>query len=279
MTTPPIVPPTVPTSGELAIKSSNDVLRFVPAKYKRPAQHPVLDALLEALTEIAIAWQDVGSKAADQSDVATATDQYLNGLADDRGFHRAIAEDNNPFRDRVEEVPRAVDAVSIRAAADAILAPFTAVKTKLFDSILDRLFITDGTASFHSFIADSPQYPDRLYPDDAALNGGAVRAQSDPGAARAFTDRSGRFFVLRVPDISQIDSDHMFVLDTSDPSPGVIDPSIRSFIGDETQSDPASYAAYGTATALQIFQRVADAVQAIVGHGFRWELTVDPTLT
>ncbi len=280
MSSPPIVPPIIPVSGELAVKDSSDIQALLPGKIRESPAKPLLDNLIEALAEIALAWQDAGSDAAAQSDVATSTDQYLDGLASDRSLHRAGEEDNAPFRARVVAVPALVDAVSVRATADAILARYTTKTTKLFDSILDRLYITDGTASWHSFIGDSPQYPDRLYPDDADLNGGVVRPASDPGCARVFPDHVGREFVLRVPDISGLDEDHMFVFDqnTFNPGAGEIDPTMRAFIGDGSQDDPASFVALGPQSALDVYQSIADNVERIIGAGFRWELLVDPAL-
>jgi hypothetical protein len=245
----------------------------------------VLDALVEALTEIALAWEDAGSIAAAEADIPTATDQFLTGLADDRDLHRAEGEANVPLRERILTGTGATDNLSILAAVGAILERFTAKKAHLFDSILDRWYVSDPQeyATYHSFIGRTPRYLDRLYPSDAALNDGVVRPQSEPGGSYAFGDRVGRAFVLRVPDISPIDTVHAFCFDQALSGPGYgatpYGLGLRMFIGDGTQSHAASFISSGNRSARAVYQAIADKVNTLCGHGVRWMLVVDPKLT
>lgn len=277
----PFVEPIAPAVGALPIYDSDDVREVVPADYKRD-EAPILDALIETVTEIALAWEDASSVAAAQSDMATASAHFLDGQGDDRDIHRAENEDQEAFRDRAITVPNAIDRIAILDAVNAILAPFTSVKAHLFDSILDRWFVTDGTAVYHSFVGASPRYLDRLYPSDAALNGGESRPLSEPGGAYAFSDRVGRHFVLRVPDISPIESVHAFVYTDLLQGPGFGAPPYRTghrlFVGDGTQSVAAAFVSRGNSSALAVYQAIADKVNALEGHSTRWTLVVDPKL-
>ena len=81
-----------------------------------------------------------------------------------------------------------VTPTAILAAANTILALYTAVRAQYAESVLDRWFVHDGTAGWHSFVGAQPQYLARLYPADAAANGGFVRPSSEIGGAWAFAD-------------------------------------------------------------------------------------------
>jgi hypothetical protein len=98
-----------------------------------------------------------------------------------------------------------VTPASIVAAANAILAPVTSVQAQYFESVLDRLYLTDGTLPWHSFVGTvSPTYFDRLYRDDAGVNGTQV-PNREPGGGWVFGDEIGRYFVLRVPVVGDTD--------------------------------------------------------------------------
>jgi hypothetical protein len=294
----PSIEPRAPAHGALPIYAPADVWELVPATYKESQKKPVLDAFVEALTEIALGWEDAGTEACAESDVASASGAFLDGLADDRDIFRQPDETDGPLRARTLVAAEPVDRLSTVAAVNAILLPFTEGKAHIFDSVLDRWFITDGTARFHSLIGCTPFYPDRLYPCDAVANGGAVRLQSEPGgtyAGQNFRDMVGRGFVLRVPDISSIDKVHAYVFDASthpaddgtvegaDAADTPYDPRHRMFVGTELSWDSGnagrSFLSRGNRTALSVYQTIADKVNALCGHGVRWALIVDPKLT
>ena len=54
-------------------------------------------------------------------------------------------------------------------------------------------------------IGARPHVRERLYPGGTAVNG-LARWQSAPGGAWVFADSLGRYFVLRVPDLSALDT-------------------------------------------------------------------------
>lgn len=277
----PFFEPIAPDTGALPVYDSGDVSELVPAPYRKDeGEAPILGALIEALTEIAIAWEDAGSASVAQSSIATASGVFLDGLAEDCELHRAQDEEQEAFRERTLEVPDTIDRRAILEAANAILAPLTTVQAHIFDSILDRWFVTDGTASFHSFIGANPQYFDRLYPQDAATNG-ASRPLSEPGGAYAFADRIGRQFVLRVPNVASVETVHAYCFDESLSGPGFeavpYPVEHRLFVGDGTQSAAAMFVSRGS-TALSIYQAIVDNVNALCGHGVRWALVVDSKL-
>jgi hypothetical protein len=89
-------------------------------------------------------------------------------------------------------------------------------------------------------------------------------------------------FILRVPDISPVETVHAYCFDDSISGPGfeaVLYPTgHRLFVGDGTQSVAAMFASKGS-TALSIYRAIADKVNALCGHGVRWALVVDPELT
>lgn len=281
MATPPILEPIAPRSGELPIYSSDDVQKLLPAPYKNSPKKPVLDAHLEALTEIALAWEDAATDAAAESDTATADDQYLDGQGEDHTVHRAADESNDDYRARMVATPKLVTVAAILEAVNSILAPLTTVQAELFDSILDRLFITDGTLRWHSFIGANPQYFARLYPDDHVANGERVRPQSRPGGAWVGGDHVGRMLVLRVPNLGGLANHHAFVFSSSavDAATSIaIDPKKRMFVGNGSQSTAASFVADTSITAQGVYQAIVDKINGVLGQSIRWKLVVDPHL-
>ena len=176
------------------IQSSDDLRAFIPGHIRRPVgESPVLDDGLEALTAICEEWQDETELAVMQSDLGQSTDQYLQGQAEDRGSFKQDADTNTSLRNRVITAPKCVDRLSIVAAVNAVLAPYTSVSCRVFESIRDRLYIGDGTNSWHSYIGARPTYPSRYYDS---------RPSSQPPGAWVFGDEVGRFLVILIPVVS-----------------------------------------------------------------------------
>jgi hypothetical protein len=206
---------TQPGQGDAVVTGTQDVLAVAPGfvQQAQGAPAPVRDALVAALDGVHERYQELTGYAAAQCDVLRATDQYLVGLAEDRGYFQQPGEAQEPFRSRVLGVPSQVTPAAIVAAVNAILAPLTSVQCQYLESVLDRVYLTDGTATFHSFFNGlagaapgdtSPQYPDRFYRDDALSGGLNTQAvpNRDPGGAWSFSDEIGRYFVLRVPVVA-----------------------------------------------------------------------------
>lgn len=283
MADPVLTYPTVPGAGEVYVKDVDDVKRILPAEWKEKDDAPVRDAFLAALTAIMQELQVKGGYAAAQSDILRATDRYLSGLAEDRGFTKAPGEATEAFRARILQIPDLVTFDAIVAAVNAILAPFTPILCRAFDSVQDRWFVTDGTAAFHSYVGKNvaPYYPDRLYQDHAvAVNGGVFIPQSQPTGAWCFGDTVGRYFVIVVPDISPRDSSLQFCYDGTGPH------TDAAYIADgsntasqESSGTDATFVFTQLQTALAVYQSIVNTVERISGQGIRWQLYADPSLT
>lgn len=303
--------PAIPAAGDVPVSSSADVLAALPPEIAAPLVAPVRDVLVNAMTAIQLRHQELAGYAAAQADPTRATDTYLGGLADDRGAYQQPNEGNEPLRARVLASPDMVTPTVILAAVNAVLAPVTTVQAQYFESVCDRLFITDGTIpNVHSFIGAGPQYQDRLYPDDTAINGGVVRPQSSPGKAWTFSDTVGRFLVVRIPDLGSIDSNINLVYtgtllsgtDTAVPElggatpssftgtllPGQVSPTQGGqglYIADgsntsgaEADGSVATFLFWNTTDALSTYQACANAIERVRGHSIRVMLVVDNTL-
>lgn len=272
MADPHLTYPTVPGSGEVYVKGLSDVAKLYPKEWKQEADAPVRDAigtgLTVALQELQVA---VGYSAA-QSDPLRATDRYLLGLAEDRGFVPAPNEAQEAFRARISDTPGLVTYDAILALVTDLLAPYTPIAPRLFDSVEDRYFVTDGAGAYHSFVGAPPDYPDRLYPQHAAVNDGVTLTQSHPPGAWVFGDCVGRYFVVIVPDFSPRD----VALSLPYAGTGFSD---SFFVGDGTGSSVSSYVLTEFQTALTVYQSIVNAVERLSGQGIRWQLFADPNLT
>ena len=262
----------LPSGGDLPVASAADVLAVHGIEQRSAPAAPVRDALVEAETAMFLAYQERADYAAAQSDPMRATGVYLAGHASDRGIYRQEGEDDEELRGRVFTVPEVVSPQAILGAANAILAPYTDKEAKLFESVVDRLFLGDGTATFHAFLTDGtvdvdPQYQDRRYD---------LRPGIGAGGGWVFGDHDGRYFILRVPDISGVtDALGYAYSGAQDP-----DDSAGLFMGDGSDPDGSSsvFLYQGLSDALNVYQAIVNTVERIRGHGVRWMLIVDPKL-
>ncbi len=272
MSDPHITYPTVPGSGEVYVKDLSDILKLLPGEWKSEASAPIRDAIASALLGVLQELQAAVGYSAAQADALRATDRYLTGLADDRGYVPAPSEDIETFRARLSDTPELVTYDAIVALVSDILAIHSPTPPRVFDSVLDRWFVTDGTGAYHSYVGAAPDYPDRLYPHHADVNDGISLPQSHPTGAWAFGDCIGRYFVVVVPDISPRDTD------ISLPYDGTVSDG-AFYIGDGTSSLSSSFILAEFQTALTVYQTIANAVERISGQGIRWQLFADPNLT
>ena len=304
--------PTVPAGGDLPVVTQADVLAVYPPELQTSDPAPVRDALLASLTGLMLRHQETSAYSAAQSDPGRATETYEDGLFEDRGFYRVAADTDESFRARGLAVPGQVCRADILAVVNALLAPATPTLAQMFEPSLDRTFVTDGSASWHSFIGTAgtaPQYPDRLFPDDVAING-LVRPQSDPGRAWSFSDAIGRHFFVRVPDIAGIDQNLQLVYngallaagDSAVPELGGATPASFSgslgigqvmpsaggqglFVADgsnvggfEADGSAATFLFSLSTDSVSTYQAIVGAVERIRGHSIRWTLLVDSSL-
>lgn len=272
MADPHLTYPTVPGSGEVYVKGPDDVLKLLPGDWKREPDAPVRDAIVAGLTALLQELQAAAGYSAAQADPLRATDRYLTGLADDRGFVPAPGEAQEAFRNRLSDTPALVSYDAVVALVSGLLVSHSAVLPRVFDSVLDRWFVTDGTGAYHSYVGAPPDYPDRLYPHHAAINDGVVLPQSHPTGAWVFGDCIGRYFVVIVPDISPRDSDIALPFNGT-----VFDGAF--YIGDGSSDLNTSFVLAEFQTALTVYQTIVNAVERISGQGIRWQLYADPNLT
>lgn len=232
----------------------------------------------------------LSSYAADQSNIARATGRYLDGLGEDRDVHRSGDEKDESYRQRVLAVPDVVTPLAIMKAVNAVLAPYTSIKSQYLESIQDRAYLRFSVPPMDSgdpdpgnccaIINDTPNYPARLYPEDEAVNG-AARVQCSPGGMWLFGDRIGRYFVLRVPDLSPLDDNVPAMYFENSFAPG--DPVAaalpnRLFLRTTGSDPPKSFLYKNSKPALDVYGAVISAVQAIIGHSIRWKMISDTTL-
>jgi hypothetical protein len=264
------------------VQTESDVLAVYPSEYKQRNDAPVRDSVIAAQTEMFLREQESDQYAADQANVARATKRYLDGLGEDRTIARSGSEDDETYRARILGIPELVTPLAILDAADAVLAPYTAIKCQYLESIQDRAYLravhvedsTDGISGNGStLLGASPYYVERLYPEDEAING-AARRQCSPGAAWLFADHVGRYFILRVPDISGIDEEHPALYAASAPE----DAKGRLYLGNGGSFPSLDYLYNTDAEAISVYTALSSAVTAIVGHSVRWKMLSDGKL-
>ena len=266
----------------LSVTSADDVRAVLPAFLHPNDPAPVRDAIVAALTEILLTYQARSGYAAAQSDILRAVGRGLAEACAERGVYKQPGESDDALRARALTVPSLVTPAAILAAANTVLAPYTKVLPQYSEAAQDRWFV-GGKAPrvWRSFLFKkattslSPFYPDRLYPEDVAANGGYVRPQSSPGAARVYSDTIGRYFLLRVPDLSPLDVS--LAATYAQASSGVAVPN-RMFVGRGKAPTNTTYLRRIGASAVGVYQSVVNAIDRIKGAGIRWCLLVDPKL-
>lgn len=209
MPTLPIVPSPTVDGGELVVHSDLDVLALLPVEVRRVLSAPVRDALAAALTAILLEYQVRSTQGAALGDILRATGSSLDGLAEDYDRYRQPGETDPQLRARILSLDAMVTPDALLDVVNAIIEPFDDIRAKYFESELDGWFVHDGATDYawDSFVFDdtaqaSPRYPDRLYVGDAAENSGVALESREVLGAWAFADDLGRYFVLRLPDLS-----------------------------------------------------------------------------
>lgn len=273
MPLPAILP--VPVDGDVPVRSADDVVALLPETHRRQESAPVRAALAEATADMFRAYQIASSYAAAQSDPTRATGQYLGAFAVGVKVFPQKDEGDEALRARLFAAREVVTPSAILDAANAILAPYTDGAAQLAESILDRWFVFDDTGPLtdcHSFVTDDtvsiwPEYPDRHYD---------TRPGRSPTAAIMFDDDVGRMFVLRVPDIGSAVNSVATATDGTDSGEFA---GLYIDDGSDPTSQGQSFLFLGFEAAVAVYQRIANTVNTIAGHGVRWVLCVDPKLS
>lgn len=256
--------------GVLPVTSADDVKKVQPSEVRRATIAPVRDALNLAQAEMFKAYQTAASSAAKQTSLLTASEQYLDGLGPERsGVTRQPGESDENYLARILTTPEVVTKNAIVDAINADLAPYTVTECQVFESGLDRWFVTDGSLPWHSFIGSNPTYSDRLYPED-----GGARLNSMPGGAWAFGDTVGRYFVARIPALTGLDDEHAFILTGG----GTFFADGSDTSGSESSGDVAGFVWADRQTSIEVYRQIVGDVEKIKGQGMRWQLLVDPRL-
>lgn len=276
---PPLTDGTPLDTGELTVDDRADVAAVWAPEIQQPTTAPVRDAIQDGQTAALLEYQRRRRYAAAQSDPLRASGAYADEIGSyEHGVHRQPGELDAAYRARYNAYPSVVDPLDVVAAANAVLAPYTATPCFYAESI-DGWFLNDGGAAWSSHVFDGllggehevPNYPDRLYPD--ATPGGltSLPARRPPGCMPA--DPGGRWFLLRAPDISALDSTVGAFYDDAGSSDGE-----GRFFADGTGSDFTCFYDFNS-TATGVYNALIGAVNAIVGQSIRWSLYVDPNLT
>jgi len=259
------------------VQTAADVLAIYPRQFRTDG-HPVLDAINEAHAGIHRAYTDASDYAAEMSDILRARAEYLDGLLGDHGCYRAPGELDDDYRARGFAWQGVVAPEAVVAVVDALLAPYTTTLAQCCESIADRYYVEDGSAVWGSFVNTSvtlngPSYPDRLYPGDATLNGGAFRLQTDPGEPLIFLDDAGRQFFLRVPLLNDADGPTAYAEDGTATSADV-----GLFVETGTATVEMAFASRDYLLSDETYNAIIQSVNRIKGQGIRWEMVVDPRL-
>jgi len=186
-----------------AFNAREDVEALLPIDYRRATDDTVREALVDSLYALFQSCQDSSDYAVAQSDATQAVGAEEDALFEDRGIPRAGGELDEPYRNRALGQRRVATFTAIRDAVDAILATVTTARCRLADLTMDRWFIGGTDArEWHSFIGAAPNYPDRLFEDNAPQNPEGVFIPGNSiGGPVPGTDTVGRLFLLRVPDL------------------------------------------------------------------------------
>ncbi len=271
-------------AGVLPVSSTTDVSNEWAAELTQPTTAPIRDAIIDGQAEALLAYQRASRYAAAQSDPARATGIYQDEIGSyERGVHRQPGEDDTPYRARYLGFQGVVDPNDIIAAANAVLAPYTTISCRYAESS-DGWFLNDGGNAWSSHVFDSaggslgspnetPQYPDRLYPIATAAGLTSIPNRRPPGAF-VNEDTFGRWFLLRAPDISAVDTTVAALFDATAPTDGS-----GFFLTDGSGSFGGEFLFDFASTANDIYNALIGAVDVLVGQGVRWSMTVEAGLT
>jgi hypothetical protein len=271
-------------SGDAPVVTYDDVEAAMPSFLQSDDPRAVRDALFGSLQVILQTFQMRGGHAAALSDVLRSVDEPLQEIARERGIFWQPGDTNDTLRARILTAPNLVTPAAIMAAANIVFAPYTTVLPKYYESISDRWYVGGATPGrvWGSFLyqsssepTQSPSYPERLYQGDAAAHGGLFCPQRDPGNVRTFSDTLGRYFVLRVPDISPIDSGGTYAYREG------LAFANGWYVSSETSGDNgtnASFLRVAGASSLGVYTQLCNVIDRIKGHSIRWMMIVDASL-
>lgn len=280
------------TNDTLPIVTDDDVMAILPAYMRAADNAPVRDAIVAALRVMATTYQEAASYAARQRDVITATGDELDSLLNTR---RHDDESDEDYRIRGLGLREVVTPSAICAAVNVIIAPYVC---SYIEPDLDQFFLNGNPFTSHwgCFFGAAPQYPDRLYPDDAAANGGVVKPNVNPGPAGIYNlSGDGRRFELQIPDLSGLNESIVLIFSGTKLAPSDADVPENGgaqtlefgngeslggnglFAMDNTVgTDPTGrgYLFSHTLSENATYDQIIDVVERLRGGGYKWSLVV-----
>jgi len=264
----------VPGGPRLVIATREDVLAQLPSDVLSEQEQPVLDAAADALLAIALAYQEYGGRCAANCDPDRAEDQSLRAVAADRGSEQADGEDQELFRNRMLGIQASVTFEAIRDAVNAILASWTDKTCRILESGMDGAFlltaVTDATSDWHSFVARTASYPDRMYEDDAAVNGGVYFAGRGGTGLHLFFATTRRLFVILLPSLAQIRGNFFYT--------AVSDVGAGTFLYLAATDPGVTFMGSDGGTAQAIYRAIANKVDSLVGQSISYSIIEDRSL-
>jgi hypothetical protein len=268
--------------GDLPVSSSTDVANEWALEIQEVQTDPIRDAIQCGQTDMFLEYQRASSYAAAQSDPGRATDEYLDEILEEYGCPRQTGQGDEDARAVMFATPPVISPVAVLAVTNAILAPYTVVPCRYAERS-DGWFAGLGTSPWSSHIFATkdngddnatPNYPDR-----------PVNPQRRPPGAMPNADTYGRWFLLRAPDISSINSELAAIFNGSqnEPTSGVeTTASVGGFYvgsGTNVNDDNDTFIFNFTATTVDdVYNQLIGAVDNAIGFGIRWDLNVEPNL-
>jgi hypothetical protein len=258
--------------GSLPVAGPDDVLGVFDDDHRAPDTAVVRDGFVLAFTTGFLGYQSAASYAAAQCDPLRATGDYLRSLASEHGIIPNNGETDAGIQNRIFLAPQIVTPLATADQINNLIAPFTTSQCIVLELGCDCWFVSAGDASWDSFVSASDDvthhYQDRLYPDDAAENGGLFFSNAAPHQAIP-SPGIPRSFHVRAPSLAAADQLFAFVSD-SDNATFFVD------AGDAVAGP--TFIFQNTVTEEDLYEAIIGLVDSIKGQGMTWSLYVDPSL-
>lgn len=263
--------------GDLPVSDGDDVLDEFSAVHKQPAAAPVRDDFCEAFAVSHLVYQDAAAHALAQTDPLRASGDHLIRIALERNVVPYSGESPRSLRARLFSPPAIVTPQAIVDAVNDLLAPVSDIECELVELELDGLYVHDGTVTtWDSFIGAQHRYPDRLYLEDVAENGGDYLENNNPGDITLISQGLPRNFHLRLPVLDAVDEDFAFAIDSDDEVLAISDGTDAS--GAESDGSVVTFVFGDGNTSEEIYAAIVGIVESIKAQGITWSALADSSL-
>jgi hypothetical protein len=265
--------------GDLPVSSGTDVAAEWANEIQEVPIDPIRDAIQCGQTAVFLEYQRRSSYAAAQSDATRATDEYLDDILEENGCPRKNGQTDDQARAVMFATPPVISPNAIIAVANGILAPFTNISCR-YAEMSDGWFLGISSSPWSSHVYGvghdgTPNYPDR-----------PVSVLRRPPGAMPNFDTHGRWFLLRAPDISSLNSKLASVFNGLQNEPNSGKETVSSvgglFVGTgvNVADDNVSYIfEFASETVNDVYNAVIASVNQAIGFSVRWDLSADPTLS